>query len=400
MSGRNPQIDLSRRYDVDWLRVLGMMTVFLFHNNRFFDTEGWHVKSAETSQVSTVITTFAVQWMMPLFFILSGIGTYHALARARWPQYLMSRVKRLLVPLLSGIFVIIAPWQVYLERISHGQFSGSFWQFYWHGYFDGWYGFGGNFAWMGIHLWYLEVLFCFSLITLPLFLFLQSRFAARRMAGLLRFLKAPGAIFLLAVPIAIMAIVANAMPTGSLFNQRGFGGWSVLPYVAVFITGFVLAAGKEMGKTMEIHRLAGLAIGAATFVVGYIWVKYYHLPEGSVAFAVLRGLLCWAFLVAICGFANRHLRFSSAFLKYANEAVMPFYILHQTVILTIGFHIVRLHTHLWLEYLIIATSSFAVIMTLYELAIRRINVLRVLCGMKAVQRVRPAPAREPLPSAK
>jgi len=110
-AGQNmPHTDLSRRYDVDWLRVLGMMTVFLFHNNRFFDTDGWHVKSPETSQASMMITMFAVQWMMPLFFILSGIGAYHALGHERWSQYLILRVKRLVVPLVFGIFVFIAPW--------------------------------------------------------------------------------------------------------------------------------------------------------------------------------------------------------------------------------------------------------------------------------------------------
>jgi glucan biosynthesis protein C len=127
-------------------------------------------------------------------------------------------------------------------------------------------------------------------------------------------------------------------------------------------------------------------------------VKYYHLSEGSVALAILRGLLCWAFLVAICGFAGRYLRFSNSFLKYANEAVMPFYILHQTVILTVGYYVLRLHTHLWLEYLIIATGSFAVIMALYELAIRRVNVLRLLFGMKAIRRVRSASPASAVPS--
>ena len=68
------------------------------------------------------------------------------------------------------------------------------------------------------------------------------------------------------------------------------------------------------------------------------------------------------------------------------------------MILSIGFYVIRLHTHLWLEYLIIAISSFAVIMALYELLIRRINVLRILFGMKAVRRVRPASIPSPLPS--
>jgi hypothetical protein len=95
---------------------------------------------------------------------------------------------------------------------------------------------------------------------------------------------------------------------------------------------------------------------------------------------------CWAFLLAFCGFASRHLRFSNGFLKYANEAVLPFYILHQTIILTVGYYVLRLDTSLWIEYVIIATISFIVIMALYELLIRRINVLRFLFGLKMVPR--------------
>lgn len=112
----------------------------------------------------------------------------------------------------------------------------------------------------------------------------------------------------------------------------------------------------------------------------------------------LRGILCWSCLVAFFGFASRRLRFSNSFLKYANEAVLPFYILHQVVILCVGFYVLRLHTHLWLEYLIIVACSFAVIMAIYELFIRRVNILRILFGMKAVRRAVATPALHPLPS--
>jgi hypothetical protein len=98
---------------------------------------------------------------------------------------------------------------------------------------------------------------------------------------------------------------------------------------------------------------------------------------------VLRGVLCWSWLIAICGFASRHLRFTSDFLRYANEAVLPFYILHQTIILTVGYYVIRLNAPLWLEYLVIATISFAAIMALYEFLIKRLNILRVLFGMRA-----------------
>jgi len=371
-----------------------MTAVFLFHCGRFFDTEGWHVKSARTSEAASVFTLIiAVQWLMPLFFVLSGIGAYHALAVQNWRRYLVSRVKRLAVPLVFGVFVLIAPYQVYLERVSHGQFAGSFWSFYPH-YFDGWYGIqeGGNFAWMGLHLSYLEILFVFSVVALALFLALRSRAGSRLVEALSGTMKVPGMIFLPAIPIAVMEFVANSPALKSVlqgfFQQRGFGGWSLLPYFAIFILGFLLAGGREATQAVEKHRHAGLIAAVATFGVGYFLIKIKGLPESSVGFALIRGILCWSCLIAILGFGARHLRTSNRFLKYANEAVLPFYILHQTIILAIGFRVIRLDAPLWIEYLIIVTSSFAVTIALYEFLIRRISVLRFLFGLKTLRRVR------------
>lgn len=394
--------ELTRRYDVDWLRVLAMMAVFLFHCGRFFDTEGWHVKSARTSEAASFLTLIiAVQWMMPLFFVLSGISTYHSLSVQNWRQFLGSRLKRLAVPLLFGIFVVIAPYQVYLERVSHGQYSGSFWSFYPH-YFEGWYSLGGNFAWMGLHLWYLEVLFVFSVITLPLLLALRSRTGDRLLQTLSETMKVPGTIFLPAIPIALMEFLANSQIlthfAGGFFHQRGFGGWSLLPYLAIFILGFALTRGKETTKAIESHRIAAVLVALATFGLGYYLIKLRGLPESSVGFALIRGVLCWSCLVAICGFGARHLRSSNRFLKYANDAVLPFYILHQTVILAIGFHVIQLDAPLWLEYAIIVLTSFAATMALYELLIKRLNILRFLFGLKPHRRPQPVSAAQPLPS--
>jgi fucose 4-O-acetylase-like acetyltransferase len=120
----NDSLESTRRHDVDWLRVLGMMVVFLFHCARFFDTGGWHVKSARTSEaVSFLVLIVTTQWMMPLFFVLSGIAAYHSLAAQNWRHFLGSRFKRLAVPLLFGIFVVIAPYQVYLERVIGASFQ-------------------------------------------------------------------------------------------------------------------------------------------------------------------------------------------------------------------------------------------------------------------------------------
>jgi len=79
---------------------------------------------------------------------------------------LRDRVLRLLVPFVSGVLVIVPP-QVWVERVGHGAFAGSFFAFYPH-YFDGLYGFGGNFAWIGLHLWYLLLLFLITVVLAPL----------------------------------------------------------------------------------------------------------------------------------------------------------------------------------------------------------------------------------------
>ncbi|HRJ75743.1 MAG TPA: acyltransferase family protein, partial [Anaerolineales bacterium] len=116
---------------------------------------------------ATVFVNIFNQFIMPLFFVLSAFAIYYAIQKRTDKQFLSERVNRLLIPLIFGIFTIIIP-QVYIERVTHGDFAGNFFQFI-PEYFKGWYAFGGNFAWMGLHLWYLLMLFLFSLIMLPVF---------------------------------------------------------------------------------------------------------------------------------------------------------------------------------------------------------------------------------------
>ena len=162
-------VKLTRLYYIDWLRVVAMLSIFLYHSNRFFTISSWHISNAERSLASTFFEETFNLWMMPLFFVLSGAAAYYSLKSRKTSSFIKERFLRILVPLIGiGIFVL-APLQIYLERLTHDDFSGNFFQFYPH-YFDGLYGFGGNFAWMGVHLWYLMDLFLFSLVALPLFI--------------------------------------------------------------------------------------------------------------------------------------------------------------------------------------------------------------------------------------
>jgi len=116
-----------RRYDIDWLRAFAMLTVFFFHNARFFDFLDWHVKNAERSLGMFLFVGFCDTWQMPLLMVISGIGSWFALEHRTAGQYLVDRVKRLLVPLYTvGLFILI-PAQYYWDRVTKGRFTGSLW---------------------------------------------------------------------------------------------------------------------------------------------------------------------------------------------------------------------------------------------------------------------------------
>ena len=368
-----------RRYDIDWLRVLSMIVIFVFHCSRYFDREDWHVKNSILYNEMSWITGIISQWIMPLFFVLSAISVSYSLRSRGNGQYLLERIKRLLIPFILGTFVILIPIQVYIERVSHGNFIGSFWKFYPH-YFDGFYAFGGNFAWMGLHLWYLEMLFVFSLITLPFFRFLLNEKRQGFAKILATFFYKPLRIYLLFVPITLVEIVVNLDPDG--IGMRAFGGWSLLTYLMIFILGFTIGMDPKISLAIENQRFFSLLFLLILTGTGILLLDS-GISSRSLMFAPIRSLNMWCWLFAIMGFVSHHLRHTTGFLQYANRAVLPFYVLHQTLIVGIGFLLINWQAGLIGKWLVLAILSFVAIMVVYEFFIRRLRLLQLFFGMKS-----------------
>ena len=113
---------------MDWLRVIAMLAVFIFHCARFFDPHDWHLKVpvSERSDTVFVLSAFLIGvWLMPLFFLLAGFASWYSLQRRSGGQYLFERVKRLLIPLYTvGAFILLPP-QFYFELVTNSGYSGS-----------------------------------------------------------------------------------------------------------------------------------------------------------------------------------------------------------------------------------------------------------------------------------
>jgi peptidoglycan/LPS O-acetylase OafA/YrhL len=365
-----------RRNDLDWLRVLAIGAVFIFHCARPFNG-GWHVSAPETTEGFVLMAGFMVPWLMPLIFAISGAALTLD-ARVTAPgRFALEKVKRLLIPLAFGVF-FMGPVMVYLERLSHGQFQGSLFDFLPH-YFVGWYGLepGGNFAWMGLHCWYLLVLFAYTLLCWPLFRWFKSAYGGRFLARLGRGLAKPGVVYALVVPAWFLFMTANLVGWPGM---REFGGIPLDVYFLVFIYGFLLFSSSELQDAVLRQRWVslGLAAAAGAGVTALVALN----QRTGMFWDLAQALFGWTFILAAFGFARKGLTTRNRFLEWANEAVLPFYILHQTVIVVVAWFVLGWPLPALAQYAIILALSLPVILGLYQFLVRRFNVLRFIFGMR------------------
>lgn len=368
---------MNRRYDLDWLRVIAFGILMFFHSGMGFTSYEWHVKNYESSWFLDELVRFLHQWRMPLLFFISGAAVWFALEKYGTWRYLGERQKRLLLPLIFGMLVVIPP-QVYCERVYQRQGYTSFLDFYATIFTSGSYP-QGNLSWH--HLWYIPYIWAFSMITLPLFAWLRSNGGRRAIAAFQGFLTRPWAPFLLFLPSALAEIALRPCFPGDSCNL--VSDWGNFTHkLTFFIIGFVLASGLPLAGFISARRWYYLA--AAVLSVGileYIWHFPIRIP--TVLYRCLSNFEIWMWILAALGFARRYLNISPPILRYATNAVYPFYILHQTVIVMLLLPLVYVDLGLWTKYFLVLTGTALITWGLYEGLISRVNLLRVCFGLKA-----------------
>ncbi|MFC1980540.1 acyltransferase family protein, partial [Chloroflexota bacterium] len=372
---------------IDWLRVLAILAIFFYHSNRFFDEFGWHLKNADQSIVSTMFTGLLDVWLMPLFFLLSGVGSWYALKFRSGGQYLFDRVKRLLIPLYTvGIFIIVLP-QVYFERVTNNGFTGTFWEMipnYFSSMLDHLHASPLFFNVFWGHLWFLQFLFLISLVTLPLLIYLKSEASQKLIKKLATWCSRWGGVFLFLIPLILVRIGLRSFFEGQIT-------WAESVYYAVFfLIGYIIPADNRFTDSFKRYGWVCLALGIVGWggVGFFIGVLDYNHPGTEpfslifVLFQIILSIANWSWVVFILSLGAKYLNFNNKVVNYGNDVVLPFYILHQTIILVVGWFVITWDVGILPKYLIIVVVSFVLIMALYELLIRRLSIVRFFFGMR------------------
>ena len=393
-----------RRHDIDALRVFAFALLILYHCAMLYVADwDFHLKSAYQGEWLQWPMILLNRWRMPLLFMISGIALGLARVEGRRLSFALARTWRLLLPLLFGMFVVVA-FQAYCEGRANGHVAPGVWAFmarYWQvrpwpaGSFSGWeHGITWN------HLWYLAYLLPYTLLLLLAMPILGRTAAALARPSPWQPLVA-GALCL--APVAWLAYVYLSLAPEHPRTHALAGDWTVhAESLPLFLLGYLLAANAWFWTLARRIRWPALAVAmlGISIELSLRWIGRHPLAGPLPEWALhvpwhdierwARATFTWFALLAIFGWGRAWLDRPFRWLPYCTEAVFSWYILHQTLIIVLAYNLAPLELGPVVEPVLVVGGTIAGCVLLHEYAIRRNRVLRPLFGLKPMRHhVRP-----------
>lgn len=369
-----------RLHYVDALRVIAILMMYLFHVSMVFVSDwGWHIKNQESSQLLLELNFWMSSFRMPLLFMVSGCISYILMQRMSWQSFGKLRFQRLLIPTFIWTFLLVAP-QIYFERKLQGsdlnylEFYSTFLDFQWWPQ--------GNFHWL--HLWFIPYLFSYNLLSLPIFYLLKRRhiFSKKQIRSY------HIALFILIAIIPHCLLYPYFPPSFDLIHDFARHAF----FFFFILAGLFYIHIKELATFIESRRKTFLSL--ASFCLVWInilrWNAWEPFSPGidweaglsSYLYLGLLNIHSWMWVLTSLGYGKKYLNRPSRILTYANTAVYPFYILHQTLIVILAFYTVQTNDPIIFKFFFLLFLAFISILLIYHLLIRPYNFIRFLFGMK------------------
>lgn len=370
----------TRRYDLDWLRVIAFGLLIFYHIGMFYVTWGWHVKSPHAGPFAEPIMILMNPWRLPLLFFISGVALRFAVDKGE-SSFARRRFFRLFVPLMAGVFLVVPP-QSYYELLANGEIGPGFYAFY-----ARYVSFDGSFSiivptWN--HLWYVAYMLVYTMLVLPLMPWLKAGADTLSAGGFDRLF---GGVKLVLVPAGLFILyrfttdLLFPLETHALVDDWG----AHVRYVSYFLIGLLLAKNAAFWRAVELRRQTLIWTGfILAIAMSVIWANRGAVAENSFFALVgvaVRPFYAWVTILALLACAQKWLNRPSDLLRYMTTAIFAFYILHQTLIVVAGVWLGGIGLPVWAEFAALVTITFGGCALLYEFVIRRVRFLRPLFGV-------------------
>lgn len=344
----------ARRYDIDWIRVIAIGLLLLYHAAICFQPWGIMIGFITTNkpwESLWIPMAMLNVWRIPLLFFVSGMGVYFAIQHRNWKQLLFERTGRILLPYLFGVFLIV-PVHLYI------------WQDY--------YRFGAVYSPHPGHLWFLGNIFVYIVILSPVFFYLK-RNEQGRLVGWMR----KG----LSHPLGILPVMGAFIGEVLLLDPRPFESYAItwhgfsLGLLAFFFGFCFVLCGRTFWEMILKWRWLFLAVAGTLLAVRIL----YFVPHAPNYLLSIESN-CW--IISVFAFGYKYLNRPSKMLGYLSQAAYPVYILHMIFLYLGSLLLFSLDMAAPLQFTLLLVFTLTGCFTFYEFVIRRVSFIRPLFGLK------------------
>jgi peptidoglycan/LPS O-acetylase OafA/YrhL len=350
----NKMLTTNRRYDIDWLRVITIGLLLIYHIAIVFQPWGvliGFIQSDKSLEPLWIPMTMINVWRIPLLFFVSGMGVCFAIRKRNWKQLILERTQRIFIPFLFGVLFIVPVhlfiWQKYYKQ-------------------DMVYAPGEG------HLWFLKNIFIYVILLSPVFFYLRSNKNGFLVRGLKKLFKNPLGLLLIVISFVIEALLVN--PEVYELYAMTWHGFFLGMLVFLFGFSFILS-GSTFWPTILKWRWLFLSLAMILFLVRFV---EFQLKAPNYLMAIES--IMWIF--AVFGFAYKYLNRQSKVLSYLSQAAYPIYILHMIILYLGSYLILPLEIPTILKFISLVAFTCIGCFAIYELIIRRVPFLRPLFGLK------------------
>ncbi|WP_234573285.1 acyltransferase family protein [Rhodohalobacter sp. 614A] len=346
----------NRRYDIDWLRVIAIGLLLVYHIAVAFQPWGvliGFIQSDSSLESIWVGMSMLNGWRIPLLFFVSGMGVCFAIRKRDWKQLLIERTRRILLPFLFGMIFIVPIhfyiWQVYYRQdISYVIHPG--------------------------HLWFLANIFIYVILLAPIFFYLKRHENGMLRAWLQKVFSHPFGLLIIVIAFMLEAVIVQP----ETFEQYAMTLHGFFIGLLAFFFGFCFVlSGEIFWQTVLKWRWLFLILAVSFYIYRII---EFNLQAPLYLMAIESNM--W--VCAVFGFGYKHLNRPSKTLRYLSQGAYPIYIVHMIFLYLGCFLIFPLEIPVLLKFIFVIIFTGIGCFAMYDFVIRRINILRPLFGLKSM----------------